>query len=151
MKKIFLACLLAASLHSFPQTCEEREDKLLGVMGSLSAGFLYNTYGLIGSIADGYGYDAYTAATVTDLLNAQKKLADNMIVLLEKMVSEGAFKDKADNEYVLSSVSLLKGFKTQADLFLSIVKNKTQKNIDAYDDQRNKNWRDLSKLMGVKE
>ena len=120
-------------------------------MGSLSAGFLYNTYGLIGSIADGFGHDAYNATTVTDLMNAQIKLADNMTGLLEKMIAENAFKDDADKNYISSAVAIIKGMKTQIGLFLVLVKDRTQKNVDAYDAQRNKNWKDLSKLMGVKE
>ena len=152
MRKILLAlCLLAATSNSFSQTSEEREDKLLGMMGGLSAGFLYNTYGLIGSIADGYGQDAYTESTVTDLLEAQKKLADNMIALLDKMVVENAFKKQADKDYVVSSINIIKGLKNQEQLLLNLIKSKTQKNIAAYDLQRNKNWKDLSKLMGVDE
>lgn len=152
MKKILIAlCMLAATSNSFAQSCEEREDKLLELMGSLSAGFLYNTYGLIGSIADGYGHDAYNATTVTDLLTAQKKLADNMIGLLEKIINEKTFKAEADKNYVSASVSVIKGFKTQIDQFLKLVKNKTQENLDAYDAQRSKNWKDLSNLMGIKE
>ncbi len=152
MKKILIAlCMLAATSNSFAQSCEEREDKLLELMGSLSAGFLYNTYGLIGSIADGYGHDAYNATTVTDLLTAQKKLADNMIGLLEKIINEKTFKAEADKNYVSASVSVIKGFKTQIDQFLKLVKNKTQENLDAYDAQRSKNWKELSKLMGIEE
>ncbi len=152
MKKPIIAFfIVTASLNSFSQTCEEREDKLLGMMGGLSAGFLYKTYGLIGSIADGYGQDAYSESTVTDLLDAQKKLADNMIVLLEKLVTENAFKKQADKDYVISSVKIIKGLKAQAQLLQNLIKSKTQKNIAAYDEQRNKNWKDLSKLMGVDE
>jgi hypothetical protein len=152
MKKIILALVILISVPgAFSQTCEEREDKLLGIMGGLSAGFLYNTYGLIGSIADGYGQDAYSESTVTDLLEAQKKLADNMIALLDKMVVENAFKKQTDKDYVASSVVVIKGLKTQVQLLINLIKNKTQKNITAYDEQRNKNWKNLSKLMGVDE
>lgn len=152
MKKILVAlCMLAVTSSSFAQTCEEREDKLLGIMGSLSAGFLYNTYGLIGSLADGYGHDAYDATTVTDLLNAQKKLSDNMIGLFEKAINENAFKDLKDKDYLVASISIIKGFKTQIELLLKVVKNNSQNNLDNYDTQRNKNWKDLSKLMGIKE
>jgi len=152
MKKwIMSACVLLISAVSFSQTCEEREDKLLGMMGGMSAGFLYNTYGLIGSIADGYGQDAYDAATVNDLLEAQKKLADNLVELLEKMISENAFKKPSNKEYVAAAVQVIKGLKAQAQLLLNMVSNKTQKNIKAYDEQRNKNWKDISKLMGVEE
>lgn len=152
MKKIILALVIFTISHrAISQTCEEREDKLLGMMGGLSAGFLYNTYGLIGSIADGYGQDAYSESTVIDLLEAQKKLADNMATLLEKMVAENAFKKQTDKDYVVSSVAVIKGLKTQVQLLITLIKNKSQKNIAAYDQQRNKNWKDLSKLMGVDE
>lgn len=152
MKKIILALAIFANSYSgISQTCEEREDKLLGIMGGLSAGFLYNTYGLIGSIADGYGQEAYSESTVIDLLEAQKKLADNMIALLDKMVVENAFKKQTDKDYIVSSVAVIKGLKSQVQLLITLIKNKTQKNIAAYDQQRNKNWKDLSKLMGVDE
>jgi len=140
MKKIILALVILISIpRAFSQTCEEREDQLLGMMGGLSAGFLYNTYGLIGSIADGYGQDAYSESTVIDLLEAQKKLADNMIALLDKMVVENAFKKQTDKDYVVSSVAIIKGLKIQVQLLISLIKNKTQKNITGYDQQRNKN------------
>lgn len=152
MKKIFLILFIGVvSLKSFSQNCEERESQLLGAMGSLSAGFLYNTYGLIGSIADGYGHDAYKAATVTDLLNAQQKLADNVIELLEKMIKENVFKDQDDKDYMASSINIIKVLKSQVQIFLNFMNNKKQENLDAYDAQRNKNWKDLSKLMGIKE
>lgn len=152
MKKLLIPLLaLCVAIPGYSQTCEERESKLLGMMGSLTAGFLYNTYGVIGSLGDGYGHDAYNATTVTDLMNAQKKLADNMIGLLEKTITDGAFKEKADKDYLSSTVSIIKGLRTQVELFLLIVKNKSQKNVDAYNEQRNKNWKDLSELMGIKE
>jgi hypothetical protein len=45
MKKILVGlCMMATTLTGFTQTCEEREDELLVVMGSLSAGFLYKPY-----------------------------------------------------------------------------------------------------------
>ncbi len=152
MKKIVLSVfILSLFLHSFSQTCEEREAKMLGVMGSLSAGFLYNTYGLIGSIADGFDHDAYDANTVIDLATAQKKLADNMTGMLEKIIKENAFKEKADKDYISSTVAIIRGLKVQAELLLDMARNKSQKNIKAYEDQRKKNWKDLSKLMGVPE
>ncbi len=152
MKKIIFPFLLFfACFNSYSQTCEERESKLLSLMGSFSAGFLYNTYGLIGCIADGFEQGAYTATTVTDLLDAQKKVADNMTNSLEKMSSENVFLKQTDKEYVVALINIIKGLKIQSQLLLGIVKNKTQKNSIAYEEQRNKNWKDLSKLMGIKE
>jgi hypothetical protein len=152
MKKMILAiCILGISFNSYAQTCEEREGKLLGVMGSLSAGFLYNTYALLGSISDGYAHDAYNAETATDLVNAQKQLADNMTSLLEKIIKDKAFKDKKDEDYLGACITIIKGLKAQAGYLVDLVKNNSQKNTNAYEEQRRKNWKDLSKLMGVPE
>lgn len=120
-------------------------------MGSLSAGFLYNTYGLIGSIADGFSHDAYDENTTTDLLNAQKKLADNMVSLFEKIIGENALKDQKDKDYLTAFISIIKGFKTQVDLLLKVVKNNSKNNLDNYETQRTKSWKDISQLMGIKE
>ena len=152
MKKFILPILLIfICFHSFSQNCEEREGKLLSLMGSFSAGFLYNTYGLIGSIADGFEQGAYNATTVMDLLDAQKTVADNMTNSLEKMTTENVFLKQTDKEYVVALINIIKGLKIQSQFLLAIVKNKTQKNRFAYEEQRNKNWKDLSKLMGIKE
>jgi hypothetical protein len=67
------------------------------------------------------------------------------------MIRENAFKDKADKDYITSSVSIVKGLKIQAELLLDLVRNKSQKNTKAYEEQRKKNWKDLSKLMGIPE
>ena len=74
-----------------------------------------------------------------------------MIALLEQKVRENIFKAESNKNYMTNSVSIIKGLKAQIDLFLKLVKNKNQKNLDAYDEQRTKNWKDLSKLMGIEE
>lgn len=74
-----------------------------------------------------------------------------MIIYLEKMVSDNILKDQEDKDYVTSSANLLKGFKTQIGLLLTLVNSKTQKNINAYEEQRNKNWKELSRMMGIDE
>jgi ABC-type microcin C transport system permease subunit YejB len=152
MKKIIVAALLISlSANVYSQNCEEREAKMLGIMGTFSAGFLYNTYGLIGSISDGYEHNAYDEQMVSNLLDAQKKLADNMTGQLEKIIAANAFKDAVDKNYMLSAVAIIKGLKTQAELLIDLTRNKSQKNINAYDNQRKKNWKDLAKLMGIPE
>jgi hypothetical protein len=152
MKKLIMALsVLLIAGGTFSQSCEEREDQLLGMMGGMSAGFLYNTYGLIGSIGDGYRSDAYDLATVTDLLDAQIKLAGNMIVLLEKKISGNAFKKESNKTYISSSMEVIKGLKIQAQLLLALVKNDSPKNRNAYGEQRDKNWKDISQLMGISE
>jgi len=152
MRKYIIALLLlTTSISSFSQTCEERESKLLESVGGFSAGFLYNTYGLIGAISDGFTHDAYDALTINDLMDAQKKLADNIVKVLEELKSGGFLKDTKDQEFAGSVINILKGLKKQAQLLEDYVDNKSKQKQDAYEDQRKKNWSAISKLMGIDE
>lgn len=152
MKKIFFALLvLIISVNSFSQTCEEREDKLLSAVGGFSAGLLYNTYGLIGSVADAFGKDAYSAETVTDLMNAQKNMADNIIKMLDGLIKDNALKDENDKNYVIATKDIIAGLKKQAEILADYAKTNSSQQQRAYEQQRQKNWKDISKLMGIEE
>jgi hypothetical protein len=152
MNKIVITlCLFAFSFPVFSQTCEQREDELLKTVGSFSAGLLYNTYGTIGSISDGFAHDVYDKETVNELLDAQKKLADNLVKVLEDLKTGGYLKDKSDQDYSASIITILKGLKKQAQLMQDYAKLKTQQKLDDYDTQRKENWKKISQLMGIEE
>ena len=93
-KQIILFLFLMVSVNSFSQACEERENKLLEAFGGFSAGMLYNTYGLIGSISDGYAHDAYDALTISDLMDAQIKVVDNLVKVLAWYDNEWGFSNR---------------------------------------------------------
>src|SRR5258705_13041564 len=150
-KHIIILFLLIASISSFSQTCEERESKLLEAVGGFSAGMLYNTYGLIGSISDGYAHDAYDALTVSDLMEAQKKVADNFVKVVEELKNGGYLKDIKDQDFAASIINILKGLKKQAQLLVDYADNKSRQRQEAYDAQRKQNWSAISKLMGIDE
>jgi len=150
-KHIIVLFLLTASISSFSQTCEERENKLLEGFGGFSAGMLYNTYGLIGSISDGFAHEAYDPLTVSNLMDAQKKVADNLVKMLEDLLKGGYFKDIKDQDFAGSLITILKGLKNQAQLLEDYSDNKSRQKQDAYEDQRKQNWSAISKLMGIEE
>jgi len=147
---IFLS-LLGVSIGGFSQTCEEREKKLLEGFGGFSAGMLYNTYGLIGSISDGFTHEAYDAVTVSDLMDAQVKVANNLVKLLDDLINGGFLKDKKDQDFANSVINILKGLKKQAQLFEAYADNKSRQKQEAYEVQRKQNWSAISKLMGIEE
>jgi hypothetical protein len=150
-RHIIILFLLIISISSFSQNSEEREPKLLETLGGFSAAMLYNTYGLIGSISDGFTHDAYDAATVTDLMDAQKKVADNLVKMLEDLKNGGFLKDKKDQDFAVSVINILKGLKKQAQQLEDYTNNKSKQKQDAYEEQRKQNWSAISKLMGIEE
>lgn len=152
MKKLFISVVFVAlSFSSFSQNCEERETKLLETFGGFSAAMLYNTYGLIGSISDGFTHDAYDAVTVSDLLIAQKKVADNLVKMLEDLNSGGFIKDEKDKDFAVAMIDILKGLKKQAQFLEEYSDRKNRQKQEAYENQRKQNWSDISKLMGIEE
>jgi hypothetical protein len=150
-KHIVIFFLLTGSIHSFSQTCEERESKMLEAFGGFSAALLYNTYGLIGSISDGFTHDAYDPLTVSDLMVAQKKVADNLVKVMEELKNGGFLQDNKDQDFAGSIIIILKGLKKQAQLLEDYSDNKSRQIQDAYEDQRKQNWSAISRLMGIKE
>ncbi len=151
MRKLILIALLTISINSYSQEAVDRENKLFELFNNFSTAYLFNTYGLIGSLADGYDHNTYDNATVTDLMNAQKKLASDLATVIEKKLDEELFSDDKRKKYLNSFISVLKEFSVQIDLFLKMVKNNSRKNQDAYVDQRKKSWKDISSLVGIKD
>jgi len=152
MKKLFIAwAILTISVPSKSQTCDERVDKLLQTMGSFSAATLYNTYAVIGSIGDGFGHDAYDAVTVNDLMDAQKKLADNLVKVFLDLKEQKIIQTQADIDYANTAITILNGLKIQAQLMEDYANTKKQQKLNEYDVQRKKNWSAISKLMGIPE
>jgi len=152
MKKVIIGILfLSFSLAIYSQSCERREGKLLEAFGSFSAATMYNTYSSIGSIGDGFGCEVYKSETVNDLLTAQKNLIDNLVKVIEDLINGNFLINQSDMDYANSTIYALNGLKKQSQLMLAYVKSKSQEDLKAYDDQRKKNWKDISKLMGIEE
>jgi hypothetical protein len=152
MKKIIIAIAFISISHlTFAQTCEEREIKLHSAIGSFSAGLLYNTYGLIGSVADAFEKNAYPPETVTDLMNAQKNMADNLIKMIDGLIKENIIANEKQKNYIASAKDVIEGLKKQAEIQAEYARTNSNRQQKAYAEQRQKNWKDISKLMGIEE
>ena len=150
MKKFMIVLLMLVMTTSIgAQTCEQREENLKSSLASFSAAVLYNTYGLIGSISDGFGQDVYNDETAINLLDAQNKLMDNLVRVLDEL--NKTHLPEKDSIYINSASNILRGLKKQSELMQDYCNNKRQQKLNAYEEQRKKNWSDISKLMGVKE
>jgi hypothetical protein len=152
MKILLTFCSFFLFVTSYSQPdCNKREEKIIGAANNFSAALLYNTYGMIGSISDGYEHDAYTETAVNDLLEAQKKLMDNLSAMIVEMKTGGYFKSPKDEKYIGSVADILLGLKKQATLMQEYIHNKNNKRQTAFEEQRKKNWKEISELMGIKE
>lgn len=145
------AFLLIISLKGISQNNGERETRLLQAVNGFSAATLYNTYGVIGSIADAYVKSAYNGKMVDQLMTAQKNLAENLVKLFDALVKDSILITQADKDYAVSSIAILNGLKIQAQMLQEFATTNSNKKQEAYEEQRKKNWSAICQLMGIKE
>lgn len=150
-KMLICGLLMLSALVTIAQPADGSDKKMMQALSAFSAATLYNTYGLIGSIGDGFGSDVYDAETARNLLNAQKDLMDNLVKLTEDLTLSGTVKDSASLVYLRTATGIMKDLKEQARLMTEYTKDKKRKILDAYEKQRNENWKSISRLMGVPE
>ena len=148
---IFLFIITLITYSAQAQTCETRVNKLLVAVGSFSASTLYNTYAALGSIADGFGHDVYDAETVSNLVDAQLRMLDNLIKVMDELKTEKTLQTDSDITYANQSIDIMKGLKKQGQLMEEYVNTRKQARLDEYDAQRKKNWSAINKLMGIDE
>ena len=148
---ILLSVIFLSGFELYSQDTNDKENKQFELFNNFSTAYLFNTYALIGSLADGFDHDAYDESTVTDLLNAQKKLASGLAIELDKKLKDTVFTSEKRKQYLDSFRKILDEFNLQIDLFLKFVRNNSKKNEDAYITQRKKSWIDISNLVGIKD
>ncbi|MBI3138822.1 MAG: hypothetical protein HYZ15_09580 [Sphingobacteriales bacterium] len=150
MKKIlFTLSLLVITLSGFTQTCEEREGKLLEMVGSLSSLYIYNTYTTIGSVCDGAVKEVYTDSFATAILEEQKGMLDLVIEKMNGLVMNKTLKDPSDVNYVNSLVPLLTGLKKQAQAYIDYMQTKEDSHKTLYSTARKSNWKSICEIMDI--
>ncbi|HEU4575598.1 MAG TPA: hypothetical protein VFS36_11405 [Chitinophagaceae bacterium] len=152
MKKIILLFAVAAiSFSSMAQSCEERETNLLNTLGGLSAGFMYNTYLSIGSVSDAYVKEVYTKENTLALLEEQVNLIENIRKMLNELLEKKSLTAADDQRFVKETMEVMKGLQQQARFFKEYVNTKDNTKATSYENQRQSNWKNISKLMGLDE
>lgn len=86
MKRVFILCLVIV-IGSATVVAQD-EDPALYAIGALSASNLYNTYFLLGTLADGYANAAYPASFARDLTRDVIGLSESAVDVLGELVAQ---------------------------------------------------------------
>ena len=86
-RRLLLATVMV--LLSLPALTAQDEDPALYAVGALGASNLYNTYFLLGTLADGYATAAYTAQFADELARDIIGLNESSIEVLRRLAEEG--------------------------------------------------------------
>jgi hypothetical protein len=150
MKRIIAIVLLLAFLNpATAQTCEERESKLLYIFGGTTAMVMYNTYAFIGAVCDAYAKETYDSAFATQLLAEQIVFIGNQLKISDTLINANYVKSKEDREFFTDYIGVLKGIQSQAQHYNDYIKTKSALKQMAYNDQRQQNWAEIKRLLGI--
>ncbi len=150
MKKI-LICLFIGLL-SFDQTrAQDSNDKtvVLETLGVLSAVTVYNTYLAIGAVADGYG-TTYEAEYAISLMNEQSSFLSKTQEQLDALVAT-KFLDENDKDFVKRTSECVNYLRNQAEAMAKYAKTEAQADLDSYNFYRDRAWKLIEDLLGLKE
>ena len=147
--KYWLILSLYLLIASKASTQECREKELIRSMNTFTAPTVFNTYGLIGSIMDGFNTDAYKEEEAINLLKAQSTLLVSLSANLDSLVKRKILTNESDINYSNSISSVIMDLKRQSDLAIEYFSSRSGKKRDAFIDQREKNWKSISKLMDI--
>lgn len=143
-RRIFLALVIALVMTGFIGAQEE--DPALYAVGALGASNLYNTYFLLGTLADGYATAAYTAQFADELARDIIGLNESSIEVLQRLIDQeiivGADRQLVDD--MIEAHQLLTG---QAWGLISYVEDAT--NTEDWFSYRRRTWELITAILGI--
>ncbi|MBI3510917.1 MAG: hypothetical protein HY064_09635 [Bacteroidetes bacterium] len=154
-KKIFLTTMLAIlfaafSISSGAQTSTGKTAALqtIGMQGGL---VLYQTYQLIGAMNDGYINKAWEAKTVTDIMDEQVTMLDNMTAQYNTLLASKFLTDPSDTATVHEMMRGIQYLKDEAKGLHDMVTDNSDDAKKEYNTARDESWKIIADVLGLKD
>jgi len=146
MKRFALAVLVLLTFSAL--TAPAQEDNSLYALGAVGASNLYFSYLVLGTVADSYASDGYTAGMARQLASEAIALNTSSRDALQKLLNEKSL--SADDQQVLNAMieahTLLI---SQAQGLLKFVDDPSQ--TTDFQNYREQAWAKISKLLGIEK
>jgi hypothetical protein len=147
---LFIITFLLTIGHSATAQTE-RENAVLEALGGFSALALYNTYIVVGAVADGYVSEVYTKEMAIDLIAEQISSLDLLSEHCTKLLTGTVLQNASDKEYVTGIRESLKLLKSEATALKNYINSGSESDQNAYNENRNAAWTKIAKLLGIEQ
>lgn len=151
MRISFAILVFSLTFGSTVNAQTDRENVVLEALGGFSALALYNTYIVVGAVADGYASDIYTSEMATNLIAEQISSIELLQEHCDKLLSGTVLQNPSDKEFVTGIREALKLLKSEAKSFKNYIESGSEGDQKAYNDNRNAAWTKIAKLLGIQE
>lgn len=125
-----------------------QEDELhLNTIGAFSAGFVLQSYGYIGVLADALSKDVYSPELVREMLGETIKYLRNLDQQLEKYrTADIAAGDRRFIAQIQEIVGLLQG---EAEALSAFAKTRDKSDLERFENARRNAWLKIKKTLGM--
>jgi hypothetical protein len=123
------------------------EENLLLAVGALSGQNVYVTYAYIGTVADGYANDVYSAEQVQELMKEIVGLCSTAGGYVRTLASANISEE--DRASVQQMVGILDLLRQEAEALSAFVVSKKQADLTAYETARAEAWPRIQSALGI--
>ncbi len=162
MKKISAALMAAALFFITPAedklwaqnsappapTVTESDVLHLNTIGSFSAGFVIQSYGYIGVLADAMSKGVYEPELVRSMLSETVSYLRNVNAQLQKYQSS-AIIASGDKKFIATMMEIINQLIAEAEALSAFSQSKSKEDLARYESAREKAWRNIKKTFGM--
>jgi hypothetical protein len=153
MNRLVLSLLAAALL--LPATSASAQDPNAGnpimhSFGAISAQALYTTYMAVAELGDLYAHKAYDKDKTIQVATSYVKFAEGAKESLSDLVASGKLNTE-DEGFVNQSIIVNDLLGKTAQALIEVATSPTDETKAAFEKNRQKSWKALSKMLGIEE
>jgi hypothetical protein len=148
MKSLFFSILCLFSLH-FCQAQTDNTGKALEAIGAFGGATLYNTYVVVGMLADAYTGEVYEYDYASELVGEQINMLNNFKQTLNDLLSSGFLTDTDDQNFAREMIACADLLLAEANALDGYFYDPSDANADAFQTSRTNAWDKVAALLGI--
>jgi hypothetical protein len=148
-RHILLTLTMVLPAFALSAQSSDKENTFLETLGAASGIMIYNTYVAIGSIADGYEYEAYDSAEVKVFMDEQAGAMQNMATQYQALLDSGYLEAQEDQEFVSELIVTCRLLSDQAGALTQYALTQSDDVAQAFQDYRSEAWQKIAYLLDI--
>ena len=158
MKKILAVLLLSLFLNPSASTLWAQQDTAgtdrdvlyLNTIGSFSAGFVLQSYGYIGLLADSLSKGVYEPQLVNTMLGETINYLNNVNNQLNKYQQGAGFLAQGDKNFIASISRIVGHLTEEAQALSAFATSKNKEDLERYEDARKSALTEINRVFNMK-
>ncbi|MDR1084106.1 MAG: hypothetical protein LBP22_04425 [Deltaproteobacteria bacterium] len=127
----------------------ERESLHLNTIGTYSAGFVLQSFGYIGVLADVLSQGVYEPEMVSSMLGETITFLKNANQQLTLYQDKNLQISQADQKFIIGISEIIRDLTAEAEALSSFAQSRKQEDLERFEAARKQAWAGIKKTLGV--